>query len=71
MGNDNIRNVLISHFHEDDDGLTKLKELLGKNGMTIRDGSINSEKPNNAKSPDYIKSGILAPRISWANTLIT
>lgn len=63
-------NVFMSHVHEDDDGLCKTKEILANNGMTIRDGSINSEKPNEAKSPDYIKSRILAPRIKWAGTFM-
>ncbi|WP_339113973.1 TIR domain-containing protein [Thioclava sp. GXIMD2076] len=64
------KNVFISHIHEDDAGLADLKNLLKSKGMEVRDGSINSEKPNNAKSPDYIKSQILAPRIDWASTLI-
>jgi len=65
-----IKNVFISHIHEDDEGLARIKELAGKAGLEIRDGSINSEKPNDAKSPDYIKSKILAPRIQWAGTFI-
>ena len=64
------KNVFISHVHEDDAALGKIKELLGKAGITIRDSSINSDKPNNAKSPDYIKSEILAPAIDWAGTFI-
>lgn len=71
MADDNIKNVFISHVHEDDDGLGKTKELLEKNRMIIRDGSINSDKPNEANSPDYIKSEILGPRIKWAGTFIT
>lgn len=67
---DDKKNVFISHIHEDDAGLTKLKDLLKKNGMDIRDASINSSSPNDAKSPEYIKSGILAPQINWASTLI-
>ncbi|MBO9400526.1 TIR domain-containing protein [Shimia sp. R9_3] len=64
------KNVFISHIHEDDAGLGDLKNLLKKHGMDIRDGSVNSENPNNAKSPDYIKSQILAPKIDWASTMI-
>lgn len=64
------KNVFISHIHEDDTGLGKLKDLLAKNGMDIRDSSINSSNPNNAKSPEYIKSQILAPQIQWAGTLV-
>jgi len=67
---DEIKNVFISHVHEDDDGLAKVKELASKAGLVIRDSSINSAKPNNAKDPEYIKSGILAPQISWAGTLL-
>jgi hypothetical protein len=65
-----IKNVFISHIHEDDDGLDKLKALLEKGGLTVRDGSINSSNPNEAQSPEYIKSQILAPRIQWASTLL-
>lgn len=64
------RNVFISHVHEDDEALGKMKELLGKKGFNIRDGSINAEKPNNASDPNYIKSEILAPRIQWAGTMV-
>ena len=64
------KNVFIAHVHEDDDLLPKLKELITKAGMEVRDGSINSDKPNEAESHEYIKSGILAPRIQWASTLL-
>jgi hypothetical protein len=67
---DHIKNVFVSHVHEDDDGLTKLKKLLANNGMTIKDSSINSSNPNDAKSPDYIKNQILAPQINWAGTFL-
>jgi hypothetical protein len=62
------KNVFISHIHEDDATLRGLKDLLKRNGYNIRDGSIDSSKPNEATNPDYIKSAILAPRISWAST---
>lgn len=65
-----LKNVFISHVHEDDSGLQKLKDLLATKGMTIRDASIHTGKFNNAKDPDYIKSGILAPLIKWAGTFI-
>jgi len=67
---DEIKNVFISHIHEDDSGLGKLKDLVGKHGMSVRDASINSDKSNNAESPNYIKSQILAPQIRWASTLL-
>lgn len=65
-----IKNVFVSHVHEDDDGLGKLKDLLAKNGLTIRDFSINSEKPNKARSEEYIKSQILAPRIQRSSVIV-
>ncbi|MBI5850967.1 MAG: TIR domain-containing protein [Planctomycetes bacterium] len=64
------KNIFISHVHEDDDLLPKLKELISKAGMEVRDGSINSDKPNNANNPDYIKEEYLKPRIDWASTLV-
>lgn len=67
---DEIKNVFISHIHEDDDGLTKVKDLVANQGMQIRDSSITSDKPNRAKNPDYIKQEILKPQIEWAGTLV-
>ena len=65
-----IKNAFISHVHEDDAVLPELKDLLARNGYEIRDSSIDSSKPNDAKNPEYIKSGILAPRIQWAGVVI-
>ena len=65
-----IKNVFISHVHEDDAGLRKMKELIAKGGLTVCDSSINSTKPNEAKDPDYIKTQILAPQIQWASTVL-
>ncbi len=64
------KNVFISHIHEDDEGLGKLKGLLKDNGMAVRDYSITADNPNNAHSEDYIKSEILAPRIRQSSTLL-
>lgn len=67
---DEIKNVFISHVHEDDAGLQDLKALVEKHGLKIRDSSITSEKPNQAKDPDYIKAKVLGPQIEWASTLV-
>ena len=64
------KNVFISHIHEDDAGLEKLKSLLSDNGMDVSDYSITADKPNNAKADDYIKSQILGPRIDQCSTMI-
>lgn len=65
-----IKNVFISHIHEDDAGLKNLKDLAVKHGLEVRDGSINSDKPNEARDPEYIKNYILKPRIEWASVLV-
>lgn len=64
------RNIFISHVHEDDHRLGPLKELLNAAGMDVRDGSINSDKPNDATNEHYIKSKILTPRIEWASVFV-
>lgn len=64
------KNIFISHVHEDDGMLPKLKDLISRAGMEVRDSSINSDKPNNAKNPDYIKEKYLKPHIDWASTLV-
>jgi hypothetical protein len=64
------RNVFISHVHEDDKELPRLKELLSRAGMDVRDSSITSEKPNEAHDEEYIKREYLAPGIEWASTLL-
>ncbi len=63
-------NIFVSHIHEDDEHIASMKALLHERGFEVRDSSINSTRPNEAKSPDYIKREILAPRIDWASTLV-
>ena len=65
-----IRNVFISHRHEDDDGLKDLKQLVKQHGMECRDYSIRADNPNNAHNEEYIKYQILAPRIQQAGCLV-
>jgi hypothetical protein len=64
------KNIFISHVHEDDDLLPKLKDLISNSGMDVRDGSINSDKPNDAQNAAYIKQKYLRPGIDWASTLV-
>ena len=70
MAND-IRNVFISHIHENDDGLTGLKDLAARHGLTCRDASITKGKFNEAQNVEYIEYQILAPRIHWCSVLVT
>ncbi len=64
------KNLFLSHIHEDDPGLGKFKELLGKHGMAVRDYSVSADNPNNAHSESYIKTNILGPRIQKSSTLV-
>ena len=64
------RNVFVSHVHEDDDGIKKFKDLVEKEGMAVKDYSITKEKPNEAKSADYIKYGILKPHIEPCSVFV-
>ena len=65
-----LRNVFISHIHEDDGGLRDLKDLAARHGLICRDGSITKGKFNSASNEHYIKYQILAPRINWASVLV-
>ncbi|MBX3458574.1 MAG: TIR domain-containing protein [Planctomycetes bacterium] len=65
-----LRNIFISHAHEDDAELPGLKKLIASKGMEVRDSSITSDKPNAALNKEYIQREILLPRIQWASTLV-
>jgi MTH538 TIR-like domain (DUF1863) len=64
-----VKNVFISHIHEDDHRLEPLKALLADNGIAARDSSITSEKPNRAQNQDYIMDKFIKPGIDWAGTM--
>lgn len=63
------KNVFVSHIHEDDKKVGKLKELLKKQGYEISDYSVTKENSNNAHDDDYIKNQILKPRLDASSTL--
>lgn len=64
------KNVFVSHIQEDEDHIDGMKTLLKARGFDIKDSSITSARPNQARDPDYIKSRILAPAINWSSTLV-
>ena len=64
------KNIFIAHAHTDDELVPKLKSLIGQAGMTVRDGSIDGHKPNDAENEEYIKQQYLRPHIDWASTLV-
>ena len=63
-------NVFVAHRHEDDAKIAALKNLLEGKGVEMRSSSITSNRPNNARNDDYIKQGILRPKIEWAGKVI-
>ena len=63
-----IKNVFVSHYHEDEDTIGAMKELLG-NDYSIRNYSVTSDKYNRAQNEDYIKS-LLRPLINEVSTFI-
>lgn len=62
-------NIFVSHRHEDDKLVGDLKKLLAASGAEVRDSSITSATPNDAKSDAYIRQ-LLADQIRWAGKLI-
>ena len=66
----NIKNIFVSHYHTDADSILKLKSLLDRHGLKMKDSSIyESKNPNNANNEEYIKS-LIRPRIDWAGTTV-
>ena len=63
-----LMNVFVSHYHEDEDNIKRMKDLLGDD-YSIRNYSVTSEKYNNANNKEYIKS-LLRPLINQASTFI-
>ncbi|MBN2348620.1 MAG: TIR domain-containing protein [Bacteroidales bacterium] len=66
---ENIKNVFVSHYNEDDEHIQNLKDLLDKKGYQLKNSSIDSTKPNQASNEDYIKQ-LLKDRISWAGVMV-
>ena len=63
-----LMNVFVSHYHEDEDNIKRMKDLLGDD-YSIRNYSVTSEKYNNVSNKEYIQS-LLRPLINQASTFI-
>jgi hypothetical protein len=63
-----IINVFVSHYHEDEESIKRMKDLLGDD-YSIRNYSVTSDKYNNATNKEYIQS-LLRPLINQASTFI-
>ena len=63
-----IKNVFVSHYHEDEDSIKQFKDLLSDD-YCIKNYSVTTDKYNNATNEEYIKS-LLRPLINQSSTLI-
>lgn len=61
-------NVFVCHYHADEENIKKIKDLLGGD-FSIRNYSVTSDKYNNAKDKEYIKS-LLRPLINQTSICI-
>lgn len=68
---DEVKNIFVSHQHNDADKIEALKNLIGKHGIEMRDSSIYEDKlKNNAKNEQYIKYELIKPQMKWAGTVV-
>ncbi|WP_350287585.1 TIR domain-containing protein [uncultured Croceitalea sp.] len=64
------RNIFVSHFNKDEDKIQNLKDLVkNKEGVSLKNYSIDGSKPNDAKNEEYVKS-LLREGIKAAGTLV-
>lgn len=67
---DKMKNIFVSHQHNDADKIEVFKSLIGKHGINMRDSSIYESKlKNNAKNEQYIKQELIKPQMQWAGTI--
>ena len=67
---DEIKNIFVSHQHNDADKIEAFKKLIGKHGISMRDSSIYESKlKNNATNEQYIKQELIKPQMKWAGTV--
>ena len=63
------KNVFVSHYHEDEENIKKLKDLLSDD-YCIKNFSVTTDKYNEAENEEYIKYEYLKPLINQSSTLI-
>ena len=69
MGEEEIKNVFVSHYYKDEENIKKLKDLLSDE-YCIKNYSVTTDKYNEAKNEDYIKYEYLKPLINQSSALI-
>lgn len=68
---DEIKNIFVSHQHNDADKIEAFKSLIGRYGINMRDSSIYESKlKNNATNEQYIKQELIKPQMKWAGTVV-
>ncbi len=68
---DKIKNIFVSHQHNDADKIESFRLLIGNYGISMRDSSIYENKlKNNATNEQYIKQKLIKPQIKWAGTVV-
>ena len=68
---DEMRNIFVSHQHNDADKIEAFKSLIGRHGINMRDSSIYENKlKNNATNEHYIKHELIKPQMTWAGTVV-
>lgn len=68
---DDIKNIFVSHQHNDADKIESFKNLIGRHGIDMRDSSIYENKlKNNANNEHYIKYELIRPQMKWAGTVV-
>jgi hypothetical protein len=64
---DELKNIFVSHQHNDADKIEAFKNLIGRHGIDMRDSSIYENKlKNNATNEQYIKQELIKPQMRWA-----
>ena len=54
MAKSDENHMFVSHYHEDEEHIKGMKELLG-DSYKFKNSSVTSDKFNRANNPDYIK----------------
>lgn len=68
---DEVKNIFVSHQHNDADKIEAFKSLIGRHGINMRDSSIYENKlKNNATNEQYIKQELIKPQMKWAGTVV-
>lgn len=69
------KHAFVSHHHADDEHVTKLTDMLSRNGYELRNSSIRAKPANQARLargeiPEKTLKRLLRMKISWASTVI-